>query len=556
MKPPPSQPPSAIPQSSPSEICVPNPVPRRTEQFRGQAPPPPTGAREGGSIAPPLELKPLVLMPPSLPQRHVDKAQKPEIDRPPSSTWCFADTQQRMGKDAAQALQSRLVSHQVAFLDQLYGFHRSLAIQSFLVKQCPEVREVMAEAERLVAIAGGQGEGSSDQPAKKRVCKGGGTEGVKAIVEVHPTLSQDDKLLQPDSQFAELPLSRDTATDNGDTRSGEEGVDDDGSGGVGGSGGGSTSPQPQAQGQAQPPLQAPGVVPAQCGNMNPEIMRPASSGASQTPFAAFPCWGGGAHQTAMAYHPMMMQQGLCWGGNPDPANGMQQQAQQQQFPGMMKSLGDKGTAMIGMADPMMWWYYDYYGRQAVNSARARVPAPDGNMAAKPAAMHNQVPTSPPVVGPQPIVHPSLKWWQDPWRTFGPPADLEEVSRAAAALAAARRGTLDDSGVQQVEVESARIRSTAPDPPGATILYTTRKIGKAAVTKSAGARQPPCKLQTTGRLVSSPIHRSKKRRKPADPIDEASSGTSGQNQQMVPPNDLTGGHADANVANLLLTFRGQ
>jgi len=98
-------------------------------------------------------------------------------------------------------------------------------------------------------------------------------------------------------------------------------------------------------------------------------------------------------------------------------------------------------------------------------------------------------------------------------------------------------------------------------PGATIpteniLYTTRKIGKAAVTKSAGARQPPCKLQTTGRLVSSPIHRSKKRRKPADPIDEASSGTSGQNQQMVPPNDLTGGHADANVANLLLTFRGQ
>jgi len=46
-----------------------------------------------------------------------------------ATAWSFADTQRCMGQEAAMSLRSAVINHQVAFLDQLYDFHRALAVQ-------------------------------------------------------------------------------------------------------------------------------------------------------------------------------------------------------------------------------------------------------------------------------------------------------------------------------------------------------------------------------------------------------------------------------------------
>jgi len=263
-------------------------------------------------------------------------------------------------------------------------------------------------------------------------------------------------------------------------------------------------------------------------------MQAAPSGASQTPQAMFP-W-----QHHMSGPPMPQQMG--WGAHGMPGGAM---------PPHYGGGGPPPYAVLGSGDPLMWWYHDYYGRQAM-AAQAGGSAQHMQQGGAAGAM-------PP---PPPVMH-GARWWHDPQQTFGPPADPEAVNREAAALAAARRGAGGDSGAV-MEVESA------PPSKGRISVDKASPAQKQCPSAAGGDKSKG------GRLLAPPRRRHRKR-KPADPIEEASSGTTGQAHHLGPhavqedaqhaPKDGHGTEvgsmpkqkhapAEANIAKLLLSFSGK
>lgn len=159
------------------------------------------------------------------------------------------------------------------------------------------------------------------------------------------------------------------------------------------------------------------------------------------------------------------------------------------------------------SDPMMMWYQDYFNRLASCGQDGK----DEKGPALPAA---------------------FKWWRDPKLAFGMPADAKEVLQKSN-----RR--------EGVEVESA--------PPG---------VGPSGVdTNGKSTTKSAKKVRASARLVTpAPKKRSHRRKRlPEDPVDEASSGTSGPAHHLE---SSDGGVArsprsrDANVAKLLLSFSGK
>lgn len=445
-----------------------------------------------------------------------------------------------MGREAAASLRSAVIGHQVAFLEQVYDLHRALAVQRVLVKNCPQVHHVMTEAERILTSSSSQRD--TDQPAAKRV-KG------------QPADSRG-RALHPDSQFAALPLSGETATGSGDG-SGDDAGDADGSGGGNhGSGGGSTSPQPQV------PLVPLGLQPP---------LQPAPSTASQTPAAPLLGWTAYGNAAAGMVNPMLWGAGLP--PPPAPPNPMAFAAAaaagmsggQGRYPLPSPPVATPTPYLPGpISDPMAWWYYTYYGSNGSsntgNSAGVGGAHPPANadidaIATVPQQQHQQqqqqgagtaalpqplpsMPTSflPPVQPPS-----SYKWWQDPQQTFGPAVDPAVLLATApplrqgqgsvmgpmahAALLAGARcppSATGHTGNGNNEVQSAP--SLAGQPPDKRDLPTVAAAALLLGGRMDDQQRQPGKSKREP-LVAPPQRRRK--RKPADPIEEASSGTTGQ-----------------------------
>lgn len=166
-------------------------------------------------------------------------------------------------------------------------------------------------------------------------------------------------------------------------------------------------------------------------------------------------------------------------------------------------------------DPMMWWYQDYYSKVAGHQ--------------DPNAGFQQKGDG---VGPSPY-----KWWRDPKTAFGPPADAHEI------LAKEKR-TRRDGTQQGAEVESAPPSKDAKEEDGDLVAHNLPQ------------------RQKRKRLVAPTKHR-KNKRKPADPVEEASSGTTGPAHHIDSPEGIMArsprSNGDANVAKhakLLLSFSGK
>lgn len=384
------------------------------------------------------------------------------------SAWSYADTEQYMGKNEASALRSAVVEHQVLFLEQLFDMHRAVAIQKVLVRACPEVNNVMLEANRILCSC------SSHHDA---TC-------AKLGQTTKRARSEAERALHPDSQFAAVPLPGETVTDTGDG----SGDDIDGSGGNG-SGGGSTSPQPQA-----PPL-PPSLA----------ALQPAPSGSSHTPLAfqgraGVPGPWINSPPAMNETQPMVFPTGIGYGCPQD-------------FPAMypMPSGADIAAGAMGgvCMDPMSWWYQNFHGSQ---QNRLNQNAMEVN------------PLNPMSFPPQNRTTQGygVKWWHDPRQAFGPPADPDYI---------AQTGGNGGSGIlaSAVEVQSARRAQE-----GSNILANGRKARAETSSKTprlnwnkssalketqAGGRPPiPASMQLS--------RQRRRKRKPEDPIDEASSGTTG------------------------------
>lgn len=501
--------------------------------------------------------------------------------------WSYADTKRRMGSDSAGALRTAVVAHQVAFLEQLYDLHRAIAVQKLLVRNCPEVKPLMAEAARiLMSTSSGQRETRPapvlvPPPAKRARLE-------EACPDARTTEDDEEPGLRPDSQFAAVPLPGETAGTGDGSGDDGDGSGPNGSGGNG-SGGGSNSPQllPQLPIAPVPPRRMP-------------ILQAAPSGASQTPIM-FPHR---AQLMAPAWYPpvlpMQMPPGM-YGGGPQPGlpGGMDPAAAgqgvdglggagppqilsvpppMQYFPQMpqvnpMGQLGAQvpqrgslgGLAPVpagggggggsgpsaagtggpsGGGDPMAWWYQTYYGRPQTMQQMPQMQQMPGMGGAPPGvgmppppmqAQHaQQMATAAALTafGPQ-------RWWQDCNATFGPPADLQVI-------AAGRK-----AGNGPGEAESA--------PP--------------STTRSGAVKQSN---NPTAQMAAPPVPRRSKR-KPSDPIEEASSGTTGQDHHLgphavaddahfksrsprpprtVPAINTKPGAADTSAARLLLSMSGK
>jgi len=159
-------------------------------------------------------------------------------------------------------------------------------------------------------------------------------------------------------------------------------------------------------------------------------------------------------------------------------------------------------------DPMAWWAQHYYGRQqqqqhAMQMQTASQMGPPQNAQ----QAQQQMATAGAVTAFGNPTSATYRWWQDPTATFGPPVDLNVV---AAGVAAATRKAGNAAG----EAESAPPSSAAA---AATAVATTTNKQKGSQLVAA----PP----------SARPRRSK--RKPSDPIEEASSGTTGQDHHLGP-----------------------
>lgn len=637
--------PSAAPSPS-SGFRVPDPVPHRAAQASNR-PFPNSAAEMGGTAG--LEKG----SNPGPEGQTATASGQPTSEVAPG--WSYSETQRCIGSDAAGSLRATIVSHQVVFLEQLYDLHRAIAVQKLLVRNCPEVKDLMDEAARIVvssssgrrdqiaafAAAAGTGTGTapSAPPAKRARLENDGptfagkrtsppalmtaalpnaapaggapasgptAAAAAALVADEPMLEDDGEPgLRPDSQFAAVPLAGETAATGDGSGDDGDGSGPNGSGGNG-SGGGSNSPQPQLppvqllpprrllplQGAPSEASQAPMMFP-RANFMAPPWIQPLMpvhmQMQMQMPPGMDPLVGTGAipphyHQqyANLAHMQMAAAAAAQLGGGSGALNGSGSLPQPMAPPpASTAALGGTGAVPVGTAptavavaaaplssvsptppvlvanpavpapgpsgqpssrpplpppqaapapggiaaspavqvaaaggDPMAWWAQHYYGRhqqqqQAMQMQMAAQMGPPQN-----AQQAQQIAGAAAVPAFGNPAAANYRWWQDPTATFGPPVDLDVV---AAGIAAATRKAGNAAG----EAESAPPSSAAAAAATATAVANT--IGTTS-NKQKGSQMvaPP---------PSARPRRSK--RKPSDPIEEASSGTTGQDHHLGP-----------------------
>jgi hypothetical protein len=393
--------------------------------------------------------------------------------------WDYLDTQNVLGEDITESLRNSVIQNQKEYVEQLFDLHRAIAVQRLLVRHNNDQKAVVNAFKKEEARA---------KKAMQLIGKGFET-------------SSLHKGLHPDSQFA--AFSRDSGTDliSGEdlTGSGDD-VAGSGSGGNGksgnGSGGGSTSHL------------NPVNVAVAAGQVNGSGAHRAPSGASNAPRYAWPTTG---------QPPSGGQAG--WGQEMGPAI--------IDFPSALGSV--YGQPYPG-ADPMMWWYQDYYNRLANAAApqqdQQQQDQQQQDQQQRQQQNHDNKPKTLPTV---------FKWWHDPKLTFGPPVDAKEVLGKNKAVNTSNTVSNANTRREGAEVQSAPQSEEGP-------------ASKPAEVKAARIVAPPPKKT-----------RRHRRRLLEDPADEASSGTSGPAHHLDSSDGITARSPrtrDANVAKLLLSFSGK
>ena len=168
-------------------------------------------------------------------------------------------------------------------------------------------------------------------------------------------------------------------------------------------------------------------------------------------------------------------------------------------------------------DPMAWWAQHYYGRQQhqqQQQQQQQAMQMQLQMAAQMGPPQNaqqaqQMATAAAVAAfGTPGNGAPHRWWQDPAATFGPPVDLNVV---AAGLATRKAGN------------AAGEAESAPPSSAAAAAATATAVAATVTTKQKGSQ-----------LVAPAGGRPRRsKRKPSDPIEEASSGTTGQDHHLGP-----------------------
>jgi len=176
-------------------------------------------------------------------------------------------------------------------------------------------------------------------------------------------------------------------------------------------------------------------------------------------------------------------------------------------------IGASPAAQVAAAggDPMAWWAQHYYGRQQQQQQGMQMQRPS-QMGPPQNVQQTQQQMATAAAGTA-FGNPAsatYRWWQDATATFGPPVDLNVVT------AGARK-----AGAAAGEAESAPPSSAAAAAATAT-----------AVAKPVGTTT---NKQKGSQLVAAPPSARPRRskRKPSDPIEEASSGTTGQDHHLGP-----------------------
>ncbi len=411
-----------------------------------------------------------------------------------------------------------------------------------------------------------------------------------ALIADEPMLEDDGEPgLRPDSQFAAVPLPGETAATGDGSGDDGDGSGPNGSGGNG-SGGGSNSPQPQLppvqllpprrllplQGAPSEASQAPMMYPRANFMAPPWMSQPlmpvhmqmqmqmppgmdplVGSGAipphyhqqyanlahMQMAAAAAAQMGGGAAAAANGSGALPQQMAVIPANapnappaaattapgaapsataappavliaNPAGASGQQPSSRPPLPPPQAAQANPAASPAAQVAaaggDPMAWWAQHYYGRQQQQQQQQVMQMQMAAQMGPPqnAQQAQQMATAAAVAAFGNPQTANYRWWQDPTATFGPPVDLNVV---AAGLAAATRKAGNAAG----EAESAPPSSAAAAAAGtaATATGTTTKQTK---------------------LVAPPSSRPRRsKRKPSDPIEEASSGTTGQDHHLGP-----------------------
>lgn len=383
----------------------------------------------------------------------------------------FARAKARLGEATVTGLRSTMIRQQVTFIEQMYDMHRAIAIQRLLLRNCPQVRQVVDEATKLLSSCGGSnsGEGTPWPTVCGRREAG---QAPRAPWHGAGAPPQQSSGMRPDSQFAALPLP-------GETAAATQGASGDGDGGAGlslggsgnGSGGGSTSPQ----------RIVPGFPHSASLHAVAAAAAAAPSGASATP----------------AYQRF---KGL---GQP---HGVMPWGQQQ---GMVQA--PPGYGMVSQ-DPMQWWYQNYYAPQFQGGGMdmplaAGIPAMMGTGSTMPMGPSQQVGATGqvgmPGHPPPPPPGAGNRWWQDPMQTFGP-----------AGAPAAFEQRLPD-GKRPFEAESAPV------------------LGNRA-KRSAGAKRAIYSDGHLVCVVRPAARDWPTADQPDATADEASSGTTGDHRQAHPP----------------------
>jgi hypothetical protein len=627
-----SKPPLPVTAPSPSNgFRVPDPVPHRAAQASNRL----TSAQELGTQTAALEK----VSNPAGGQTATASGQ-PTSEVAPG--WSYAETQRRIGKDAAGTLRATVIAHQVVFLEQLYDLHRAIAVQKLLVRNCPEVRHLMDEAARIV---GSSASGQKDQltavgavvaaataaagtvpanaPPAKRARLDTNYDGpstkaaplaavaaalpradaapmaapaeaaaAAALMADEPMVEDDGEPgLRPDSQFAAVPLPGETAATGDGSGDDGDGSGPNGSGGNG-SGGGSNSPQPQLppvqllpprrllplQGAPSEASQAPmmfqrasfmappwiqpmmplhmqmqmqmppGMDPLVGGGLIPphyhqqyanltqmQMAAPAAAAAAQmagttagAPAAQAPPTGSTppgaqaapapatAPAAAPAAPPVLVANAAAGAsGQPSSRPPLPPTQAAAPAPGGIAPSPAAQVAAAG-GDPMVWWAQHYYGRQQQQQQQQQ-QAMQMQMAAQMGPPQNaqhaqQMATAAAVAAFGNPATANYRWWHDPTATFGPPVDLNVV---AAGIAAATR----KAGTAAGEAESAPPSSAA-----AAAAATATAVPTTTTTNNKQKLVAPPPLSTRPR---------RSKRKPSDPIEEASSGTTGQDHHLGP-----------------------
>lgn len=501
----------------------------------------------------------------------------------PSMGWSYAETERYVGQEIADALRSAVIAHQISYVEQLYDLHRATAVQKLLVQNCPEIEYVVEEATRALKKSLDRG--------KKR------NQRMQAEVDDKEYLHPDSQFAAAPHRDRDRGETGDYTA--GGAMTGGDGSGDDADGGSGGSGangsgGGSTSPQPhQVSGAvATPNVRAGGNGalavgmqrplcgrPDTCagggaaggtvrsgnhphGDNNVDMQKGAPSGlATRSPNthnASQGCGHNGHnghnghhhHRTRGTHNNHNLLAGAPSGASQTPTNtngtghtanrhqgGIHQGPQMPFYPQILvpqnsNHAGPAGPALqfapgpMPSQDPMGWWYQTYYGRQPmVQQYHVAIP----NAASQQQAADNRHYNAPPQYQHPPV---PLKWWQDPIMTFGGPAVMDMPAGDTAFQGANTNGNGNSNGngnaskrrhaqnnASLVEIGAAEADSL---PQTNTVTNGTNGL------EEGQERRPP--------VIVRPARRARKR-KPSDPIDEASSGTTGQDHHAGPHANL-------------------